>query len=157
MQGVIVLLFVSCLLIQTTYAEWELLIKSDGSGETFGGKKAFTVSAERFRDFPHSGVLGVWSKKPEDADDDQKATLTEEFHVTCGSRLRLWAMVDDEFVAKINGVKVLDGDDWDEIKKKEISINDSKYDIIRCGATGKNVLTIEAQNDKRDASIAYTL
>lgn len=155
-RGVLALLLLSCLLIQTTYAGWELLIKSDGSGESFSGKKAYTVSADRFRDFPYSGVVGVWSRDPKDAKDGEKVTLLEEFSVSCGSRLRLWVMGDDEFVAKINGKEVLKGNNWEELKKTTIDISDAKYGINRCGA-GVNKLTIEGKNSYEDASIAYTL
>ena len=56
---------ISCILVQNSFGAWDLLIKSDGVGETFnGGKRAYTVSADRFKDFKISGVLGVWSSKP---------------------------------------------------------------------------------------------
>ena len=62
--------------------------------------------------------------------------------MTCGSRVRLQVMGDDEFVARINGVRVLEGDDWDEIERKNIDIRGSNYKIVRCGNNGKNTLTI---------------
>ena len=63
-------------------------------------------------------------------------------------------MADDEFVAKINGQKVLDGKNWEEIRKATFDITGSKFNITRCG---KNTLTIEGMNNGGEASIAYTL
>ena len=97
-------------------AQNSVLIQSDLKGETLSGnQKSYSVEPDRYREFPYSGVLGIWNSNIDNAPDGERVELTEKFTLRCSTDLKIYAMIDDSFTAYINDVEVLKGSNWEEL------------------------------------------
>lgn len=54
-------------------AQNSVLIQSDLKGETLSGnQKSYSVEPDRYREFPYSGVLGIWNSNIDNAPDGER-------------------------------------------------------------------------------------